>query len=170
MVIDRRAHKQENAPFQDRSPFSKWLRQALILLLIITSSTTIVIKIGKRLFRLEDERKELERQLDRYDNAEQYVLLALRNGWYTCCKCHVKKVYLLKGEIWKYGSTLKKNRYSKKYLRAKYLRYLIQFEGSLFDCRKEEITKIRLYKFSPENINRKTEERLIRPPGNCVNY
>ncbi|MEZ5041510.1 MAG: hypothetical protein R2828_16575 [Saprospiraceae bacterium] len=166
MVIGRRAHEKENVPFQDKSPFSKWL----ILLLIITSSTTIVIKIGKRLFRFEDERKELERQLDRYNNAEQYVLLATRSGWFKCCKCAVKNVFLLNGQVWKYGSTLKKYRYSKFFLSANNLEYIIEFEGDLTSCRKEEITKIRMYKFSSENVNRSLESRLLRPPGNCKNY
>ena len=47
--------------------------------------------------------------------------------------------------------------------------YVAEFEGDLTTCLKQEITKIRMYKFSPENLKRPLDQRLVRPPGNCVN-
>ena len=135
---------------------------------IIIASLSIII--GTTVYTLEEEEDKLQRQLESYDNGEQYALLATINGWYTCCNCSKEKVFLLRGEVWKYGSTIKKNRYSDSYLKSVNVEYIVEFEGNQTACRKEEIRKIRMYKFSPENIKRTVQKRLLRPPGNCKNY
>ena len=127
------------------------------------------IVIGTKVFTLEEEQEKLRKQIEAYDEAEQYALLATVDGWYDCCNCTAEKVFLLRGEVCKYGSTIKKNRYSEAYLEKHNVRYVVQFEGDLTACRKEEIKKIRMYKFSPENVRRTKEQRLVRPPGNCIN-
>jgi len=74
-------------------------------------------------------------------------------------------IYLTVGQIWKYGFTTKneKGRYQKS-LESKNLFYLVEYEGTITACMKEEKRKIYYYALLPENLTRETP--LIRPPGN----
>ena len=159
MIVDPRTPKQKKfRPFSLNFQFVGWFMAA----------ATIVV-IGTQVFTLEEEQEKLRKQIEQYDEAEQYALIAIADGWYPCCKCGTKLVFLRRGEVWKYGSTIKKYRYSDAFLEANRVRYLVQFEGDLTICRKKEITKIRMYKFSTENLRRPVSQRLVRPPGNCIN-
>lgn len=142
------------------NPFS------LFLLIVIAAAG---VQIGGRWYSFEKEKGLLEKQLEPYEEAEQYALLTSRDGWYECCNCPAERVFLLRSEVWKYGSTIKKNRYPESFLEQNKVEYIVQFEGDLTACRKEEIRKIRMYKFSAENRKREIAKRLVRPPGNCRN-
>ncbi|MEM6700664.1 MAG: hypothetical protein AAF599_19825 [Bacteroidota bacterium] len=73
-------------------------------------------------------------------------------------------IFLNTGEVWKYGYTLKKNRYLNSFLEGARLEYDPQFAGSIKECRKEEKRKIYFYPLLAENLARSL--RLPRPPGN----
>jgi hypothetical protein len=115
-------------------------------------------------------KRKLERELKAIDEAEQYALRASTNGWYDCFNCPgSRKIYLLKGEVWKYGHTVngEKVRYGK-WHREKGLLYFAEFKGTLSACIKEEKRKIYFYAILPENLKR--NDPLIRPPGNKIDY
>jgi hypothetical protein len=139
-------------------------------LAILALFASLVIRIGGKEYSLKEEEKLLKKQLESYDDAEQYALIALESAWYSCCNCPREEVFLLSGEVWKYGSTIGKNRYSVEQLQDWKVQYMVEFRGDLTACRKEEIRKIRMYKFSVENLKRPIFKRLVRPSGNCKNY
>ncbi len=116
---------------------------------------------------LHPERGEkLARELNELDHAEQYVLIAARNGPYPCYHCAGKStIFLQRGHVWKYGVTRKgeTGRYGRWHLDMGLL-YVIQYEGPWQDCLREEKTKIYHYAIHPENLARPVP--LIRPPGN----
>jgi hypothetical protein len=78
------------------------------------------------------------------------------------------RIFLHIGEIWKYGVTIngEQVRYTKNELIEKGLLYLPQLQGSLQRCLSEERKKIIEYPLLPENLTRKPEYRLARPPAN----
>lgn len=115
-------------------------------------------------------RKELQSHLDEADEAEQYALIALTDGWYTCVHSGLAIYFLKAGEVWKYGTTTKgeQGRYDYKFLRDNRVSYIVQFRGTLHECLKEEKKKIYMYPLLPENLAREEELRLIRPPYNPI--
>jgi len=115
-------------------------------------------------------RKELQNKIDEADEAEQYALIALTDGWYTCVHSGFGAYYLKAGEVWKYGTTTKgeQGRYDYKFLRANRVNYVVQFRGTLHACLKEEQVKLYMYPLLPENLAREEELRLIRPPYNPI--
>jgi len=118
---------------------------------------------------LSEKRKEkLDKALKELDEAEQYVLLATREGYYPCYNCGDNlQIYLNVDEVWRYGSTRKKEigRYGKS-LEGKNLLYVTEYVGTLTECEKRELEKIYNYATLPENLKR--TKPLIRPPGNKI--
>lgn len=109
---------------------------------------------------------KLEKELEELDKAEQYALLAARDGDYPCFNCPGKStIFLRQGQVWKYGVTTKgeKSRYGTWHIDNN-LFYVIQLEGTLQECLREEKRKIYYYATLPENLARPVP--LIRPPGN----
>lgn len=109
---------------------------------------------------------KLDKELEDLDNAEQYALLAVRNGEYPCFNCPGKStIFLRKGQVWKYGVTTQgeKGRYRTWHI-DNHLFYLMQLQGTLQECLREEKRKIYYYATHPENLARTVP--LIRPPGN----
>lgn len=116
----------------------------------------------------EERQRKLDDALSKLDDAEQYALLATRNGYYPCFSCpNSNEIFLYSGETWKYGTTTKgeKGRYGNT-LSSQNLVYFVQFRGDLTACKKEELLKIYNYATLPENLKRKLP--LIRPPGNKI--
>jgi hypothetical protein len=111
---------------------------------------------------------ELERQLQELEEAEQYALVALSDGFYECYYCAGGKYYLQEGMIWKYGITRKgvDRRYRGLWLSKMRLAYRVQFRGTNHECQIEEKRKIFLYPMHHDNRIRKPSDRLARPPGN----
>lgn len=114
--------------------------------------------------------KEHQKKLEEPDLAEQYALVAIEDGWYTCLHSGLGLYYLKKGEIWKYGVTAKgeRGRYTIKFLRDNRVAYVIEFKGTITECLEEEQRKLYGYPLLPENLARKEEYRLIRPPYNPI--
>ncbi|MEM6696816.1 MAG: hypothetical protein AAF599_00370 [Bacteroidota bacterium] len=117
--------------------------------------------------QISKERQEkMERELEEYENAEQYALLAERDDYYPCPSCKNRgRIFLFKGEVWKYGVTTKKQagRYPNG-LPAENLTYLVQLRGNIYQCLAEEKRKIYQYPILPENLKRTVPS--LRPPGN----
>lgn len=117
--------------------------------------------------RLSSKREtKLLKDLDEFENSEQYVLVAIRDGYYDCYNCGEKNtIFLHKGEIWKYGVTRKgeKARYGEWHINRGLI-YVTEFKGPLQKCLRLEKIKIVKYAIHPENLKR--EKPLIRPPGN----
>lgn len=112
--------------------------------------------------------KQFNKRLKRIRKSEQYVLLAEMDGFYPCYNCGTETlIFLLKGEIWKYGVTIQgpKGRYGKM-LSGMALLYKVEFIGPMQDCLEQEAIKIYHYAKLPENLKR--DHPIIRPPGNRV--
>jgi hypothetical protein len=114
------------------------------------------------------EEAKLQKRLKEIDEAQQYALVANNDGWYPCNHVGRTTFHLLPGEIWKYGTTSKGQfrRYSVRYLEKTNVSYVIQFEGTISECLKEEQRKLFFYPFMPENFARPEKDRLPRPPYN----
>ena len=111
---------------------------------------------------------KLQKELGEIDNAEQYVIIATKAGFYPCYNCgKLTSIFLNVGEVWKYGVTRigQERRYGKLEILPG-LTYLKQYSGDYGTCLKLEKIKIYNYALLPENLNRSTP--LIRPPGNKV--
>lgn len=165
---------------------------ALLAIILATfayfqNRTTEVLPIAEKIFKWDDfayidedgkaklkpERiTEIQRKLKEYDEAEQYVLLAKIDGWYSCPHCEQGTFYLLKGEVAKYGITKKggSGRYDRDYLYRMKLDYQVQFRGNYADCLKAELAQIAKYPLLHENLRRDPELRLARPPMNLQDY
>jgi hypothetical protein len=127
-----------------------------------------LIRKGDKVELAPWRKEKLERELEELDHAEQYALLAGRPEFYPCFPCQGKKeIFLTLGEVWKYGVTTKgeTGRYRDGFPKPG-LAYVIEFEGPLQECLKQEKLKIYRYATLPENLKR--ERPLIRPPGNKV--
>lgn len=110
--------------------------------------------------------KKLQKDLQNFDEAEQYVLIAMVEGEYPCYHCEGQAtIYLKVGEIWKYGVTKigKDKRYSNAPIDPR-LRYRVEYKGDIGTCLRLEKIKIYQYAELLENIQR--VQPLIRPPGN----
>jgi hypothetical protein len=107
----------------------------------------------------------LTERIDKLNNAEQYALYALSDGYYTCSHCSEGEAYLYAGEVAKYGTSINPaTRYTSQYLREKNVYYVTQFKGNLQACLEEEARKLYRYYALPENMKR--ERPLILPPYN----
>ncbi len=111
---------------------------------------------------------KLDKELEEIDNAQQYVLLATTNGIYPCYTCPdgSGRIYLYKGEVWKYGVTRvgEKRRYPNQNYGASNVAFVIEFQGTYAECLKMEKTKIYSYPLLPEVGKR--DFILAIPPGN----
>lgn len=152
-----------------RTPFPLILFGMVLLLLIVARLSNADFKEENEVPKLNprDEAK-LEKRLKEIDDAEQYALIATVNGWYPCNHPGRPTFYLLAGEVWKYGATTKGQlgRYSYKYLEKMSVSYIVQFQGTIAECMKEEQRKLFGYPFLPENLARPEKDRLPRPPFN----
>ena len=114
----------------------------------------------------KERQAKLQKELDELENAQQYVLLASRAGYYDCFNCGAKTtIFLEKGHVWKYGVTRKgeKIRYGDWHVQRG-LYYIIEYEGPIQKCLRREKIQIYNYATLPENLQRPAP--LIRPPGN----
>ncbi|MEN0047191.1 MAG: hypothetical protein AAF806_09050, partial [Bacteroidota bacterium] len=117
--------------------------------------------------QISKERQEkMERELEEYENAEQYALRTTRSGYFPCFSCkNASQIYLHRGEVWRYGVTKKgeRGRYPKG-MPFEGLTYEVQLLGNIHQCLVEEKRKIYQYAVLPENLKR--DIPIIRPPGN----
>jgi hypothetical protein len=157
--------------------FWKWLIFAFILALLTIvmikeSFEEVTIQKADGTYQLKANKiRQLQKDTAKFAQAEQYALVALIDGWYPCATCiGTDSVFLLKGEVWKYGVTVngEKVRYSgtDNLLKQK-LRYITQFIGNIETCLKLERIQIATYPLLPENLKRIV--KLGRPPFNPIN-
>ncbi len=102
----------------------------------------------------------------KHENCEVYKLIATKEGWYPCYSCGERdSIYLLVGEIWKYGKTCigKEKRYSEDYLNARNLFYEMIKTGTEAECLILEKELIYNYPLLPECAKR--DFYIPRPPG-----
>lgn len=115
-------------------------------------------------------KKKYKKEVEEIDNAEQYVIYALKPGYYPCYNCgKLTMIFLNAGEVWKYGVTRigQNRRYAIDDI-PENLQYRREFIGDYAACLKLEKYKIYHYALLPENLNRAIP--LIRPPGNKVDF
>lgn len=113
---------------------------------------------------------QLQKKLNDLEDAEQYALVAMTEGWYPCLHSGRALYYLHIGEVWKYGITSRgeRGRYTTRFLQDNGVQYLIQFKGTMTECLQEEQRKLFSYPLLPENLARLELDRLVRPPYNPV--
>lgn len=116
------------------------------------------------------EEERLQKRLKEIDDSEQYALVARTDGWYPCLHSRRPTYYLLVGEVWKYGVTSKGavGRYKSDFFLENHVSYVVQFNGNLAECLKQEQIRLFSYPYLPENLARPPEERLSRPPYNAI--
>ncbi|MCB0597598.1 MAG: hypothetical protein H6557_24430 [Lewinellaceae bacterium] len=76
------------------------------ILLVAAYKGVDFIEVGKDgKIRLSKQRQEkLDREIENLKEAEQYVLVALYDGWFPCYNCGTStQIFLRRGETWKYG-------------------------------------------------------------------
>lgn len=155
---------------------SKQNAPKMLILLIVVLVIGIVMS-AKEFWELDDDgnpqltqwrQEKLDKELEELENAEQYALIALRAGEYTCYNCGDEAtIFLYPTEVWKYGVTTKgKDGRYREGLPNDGLLYRIQFRGTLQECFREEKLKIYRYAILPEN--QKRAKPIMRPPGNKV--
>lgn len=158
-------NKEGERPSRPMSIIKLSILMVLTILVISNKSFLDFDKEGN--VKLADWRKDkLTKELKELDDAEQYVLRAIRNGNFECFSCSGNgSIFLLSGQVYKYGITTKgeKGRYANS-LKDKNLLYRIQYTGTIEECLKQEKIKIYNYALLPENLARTFP--LIRPPGN----
>lgn len=150
-------------------------RNLLLIGIVLTFIILSALKIGDYLEWDEDgtpklsakREKKMHKAIRELEEAEQYALIIDIPGYYPCFNCDSTHIFMHKDETWKYGSTVKKQkgRYPK-YRKPAEMTYYIQFEGNIFECKKQELIKIYNYPLLPENLKR--AKPLKRPPGNKV--
>jgi hypothetical protein len=111
--------------------------------------------------------EEYQKRIKRLNEAEQYALLANRNGFFPCYSCEQDStIFLLVGQVWKYGVTIQgqKKRYTLKGLNTMGLAYEVQLKSGITECLQAEANKIFNYPLLLENTTR--AKPIKRPPGN----
>jgi hypothetical protein len=172
--FEKSVHHQTQKPQPERLPrkrktprFFTLLAGFIFVAMALTWADVIEWEDG--LPQLKPARKaQLEKEKKEIDGAEQYALLALTSGFYSCALCANGKAFLNKGEVWKYGVTRKgaQIRYSDKFLENNKLLYHIQFIRDYAACLISEKVKLYEYPLLPENLARPEPQRLPFPPGN----
>ena len=159
-------------PPKPQPPFLNLLLMGIVLTFILLAATLEVSEYLEWDERgtpklAENRQKKLEKSLRELEEAEQYALFVRVPGYYPCFNCDSTHIFLNAGELWRYGSTVKKQegRYPSS-RRIEGMRYTVQFTGNIFECKKQELIKIYNYPLLPENIKR--IKPLIRPPGNKI--
>ena len=165
------AHQPElgKTPAKPQTTSSPRLIGAAVSLFAITIFLREVFNVEDENPKLSpQEEAKLQKRLKELDEAEQYALIANEAGWYPCNHPGRTVCYLLPGEVWKYGTTTKGElgRYSVNYLETINVFYIVQFEGTIAECLKEEQRKLYYYPYLPENLARPEKDRLPRPPYN----
>ena len=153
-----------------KNHFPLIIAAAAILIVCAIKWRDVVIYVDGEAQLTTKYQEELQKKLDKADEAEQYALLALVDGWYTCVHSGFGSYYLKAGEVWKYGTTGKgeRGRYEVKFLSSNRVIYTVQFRGTLHECLLEEQNKLYTYPVLPENLAREEALRLIRPPYNPI--
>lgn len=100
--------------------------------------------------------QKLQNKLNELEEAEQYALIATKEGFYPCLHSGHALYFLHVGEIWKYGVTTKgeRGRFTGQFILDNSVAYVIQHTGTVGECLKEEQVKLFSYPLLPENLAR----------------
>ncbi|MCA0236554.1 MAG: hypothetical protein LCH81_09240 [Bacteroidetes bacterium] len=113
---------------------------------------------------------QLQKKLNELEEAEQYALIASKEGYYPCLHSGHALYFLHIGEVWKYGVTTKgeRGRYTGQFMLKNSVSYSVQYKGTLSECLQREQIQLFSYPLLPENLARPENDRLLRPPYNPV--
>ena len=113
---------------------------------------------------------QLQKKLNELEEAEQYALIASKEGYYPCLHSGHALYFLHVGEVWKYGVTTKgeRGRYTGQFMLENSVSYALQYRGTLSECLQREQIQLFSYPLLPENLARPETDRLLRPPYNPV--
>jgi hypothetical protein len=153
----------------DKTLISPLLTGVAILFIVLMIFTKVDVTGKNEIPQLSPkEEAKLQKRLKEIDDSEQYALIAKEDGWYQCNHPGRPTFYLHAGEVWKYGTTTKQQfgRYTLAFLEKTKVFYIIQFQGTIAECLKEEQRKMYYYPYLPENLARSEIDRLPRPPYN----
>lgn len=117
----------------------------------------------------EARKRKLKKHLENYEEAQTYALVARSDGERECPICFAQygktHLYILKGEVLKYGVSLRgSNRYNPAFYKKIDCDYFVVHRGDYTSCLKKEKEFIFHYPILPENLKRK--QPLVRPPMN----
>lgn len=170
MGVDLQQTRLQSPEPKKKNPLPFIIGSAVILIFCALKWHDVVEYVNGEPQLSRKHQEQLQNKLNEADEAEQYALIALTDGWYACLHSGFGTYYLKAGEVWKYGTTTKgeKGRYEYKFLRGNGVYYIVQFRGTLHECLKEEQNKLYTYPLLPENLAREEELRLIRPPYNPI--
>ena len=127
-----------------------------------------IIESGKLILG-EHEDSMLKKELEQFENCVQYAIVATISGYFDCHKCPfgITKVWLNKGEIWKYGESCQiEKRWPQSKLEPLFLLREDQIKGDIKITKQAEREKLRKYKLLQES--RKKEGWFMLPPGNYI--
>jgi len=145
----------------------------LIILLILSIVSFGTYEFWK--FRDQKKLKEIEQikqkpakeKFNTSESCEVYSLRARTNGFYPCYNCGINDtIFLLSGEVWKYGKTCIGEDKRYKNLKKLKLIFIREFRGTEQQCLVIEKELIYAYPTLPECLKRK--QKLIRPAGNKI--
>ena len=143
---------------------------ACIIIVSVLIVETVYVKEEPSPELSPKEKARLEQKMKEIDDAEQYALLAAKDGLYTCLHSGRETCYLRKGEVFKYGVTTKTEfgRYNTSFMMKHNVIYVVQFKGNVAECLIQEQIKLFNYPYLPENLARLPENQLPRPPFNPI--
>lgn len=149
---------------------SGWPFLAVIVSIIIACAVTFFKKEEPSPALSPKEKAKLEQKVKEIDDAEQYALIAAKDGLYTCLHSGRGICFLRKGEVFKYGVTTKGEfgRYNTSFMMKHNVMYVVEFKGNIAECLIQEQIKLFNYPYLPENLARLPENRLPRPPFNPI--
>ena len=155
----------------NQNNLDKSVKASFLLLFLMAISIIMIVQPYEIVDFFEEETTEEvheeQTMLEEPKRAELYVLRATVSKKYPCYNCQdLDSIFLSANEIWKYGVLTEEEneQYTDELLRANFLAYFIQFEGTIEECLTQEKTKIRNYALLSENLKR--EVPLLKPPGN----
>ena len=153
-----------------KSPLLFVLAGALLLIVCALKWHDVVEYIEGEPQLTSKHQQQLQKKLNELNEAEQYALVATKEGLFPCIHSGHALYFLHVGEVWKYGVTTKgeRGRYTGQFMLENSVAYVVEFTGSLSECLKAEQAQLFSYPLLPENLARPVTDRLIRPPYNPV--
>lgn len=147
-----------------------WPLLAVIVSIIIVCAVIVFKKEEPSPALSPKEKAKLEQKVKEIDDAEQYALIAAKDGLYTCLHSGRGTCFLHKGEVFKYGVTTKGEfgRYNTSFMMKHNVIYVVEFKGNIAECLIQEQIKLFNYPYLPENLARLPEDQLPRPPFNPI--
>lgn len=170
MGTDLKQTRLQSPEPKKKSPIPFIIAGAFILFVCALQWRDVIEYVnGEPRFTVKHQER-LQKKLKELEEAEQYALVAMTEGWYPCLHSGRPLYFLHVGEIWKYGVTTKgeRGRYTTQFILDNSVKYVLQDSGNIYRCLRAEQIKLFSYPLLPENLARPEKNRLIRPPYNPV--